>query len=442
MLHLAALIGIVLLVPHTALKRSEPAADSRVATPPARVTLWFTGEPQLAFSRIRLRGPAGDIALDTIVADTGHALHARIPIRLEPGAYRVIWQTASADGHPIRGEFAFTVVGAAAPPVPAADTAMPAAPDSSATPRAVEQVRSEFRTVRWLEFAALLAVLGALGFRHGVLPPLAIRGVPTSDAADRTRRVGLVALVVYAGAALTRLYTQAAALHGDSAMQFDAFAPTLSTTTWGIGWMAGVVGAVMVAVGWALPRRVASFLGTPLALTGALGMVLGPALSGHAVASRSFVPSVALDTMHVAAAGLWIGGVLMLLVVGIPAMRALPDGNRDMAVRALVSSFHPLALFCAPVVLFSGAATSWIRLGSLAALRTTYGSTLMLKLGLFACVAAMGAYNASRGRGRLGSPEGTRRFLRTGTIELALAALVLAATTILVVSPVPSEISE
>ena len=439
--HLVALL--LLLVPHTALKRSEPAADSRHAAPPARVSLWFTGEPQLAFSRIRLRGPAGDIPLDTIVADTGQALHARIPSRLDPGAYRVVWQTASADGHPIRGEFTFTVTGAATTPIASSsDTMMRAAPDSATTMRPVEQVSSEFRTVRWLEFAALLAVLGALGFRHAVLPPLAVRGVPTSDAADRARRIGLIALVVYALAALTRLYTQAAALHGDAAMQFDAFAPTLSTTTWGVGWIAGVVGAVTLAVGWLLPRRVSSFLGTPLALTGALGMVLGPALSGHAVASRSFVPSLALDTMHVAAAGLWIGGVLMLLAVGIPAMRALPDGNRDMAVRALVSSFHPLALFCAPLVVLSGTGTSWIRLGSFAALRTTYGSTLMIKLGLFACVAAVGAYNAFRGRKQLGTPEGTRRFLRTGTIELALAALVLAATTLLVVSPVPSEISE
>jgi copper transport protein len=445
MSHLAALLAL-LVVPHTALKRSEPAKDSRLSAAPARVSLWFTAEPQLAFSRIRLRGPAGDIPLDTIVADTGHALHGRIPTRLQPGSYRVLWQTAGVDGHPLRGEFSFTVLGAAtAVPISATDSATHAGAlpsiDTASPSRVSEVVAAEYRTVRWFEFAALLTVLGAIGFRHGVLPPLAIRGVPTTAAADRARRLGRVALAVYAIAALARLYTESAALHAERALALDALMPTLTTTVWGFGWIAGIIGAALVFLGWSLPRRAAGVVGTPLALTGALGMLLGPALSGHAVASRYFVPSVTLDMLHVASAGLWIGGVLMVLFVGVPAMRELPDGNRDAAVRALVSSFHPLALFCAPLVVITGVGMSWIRLGSFAALRTPYGTTLLWKVGAFALVLAMGSYNALRARKRLGTPEGTRRFVTTGSLELTFAVLVLAATTILVVSPVPSEIT-
>ena len=64
---------------HTGLKRSEPAKDSRLTVAPTRVSLWFTARPQLAFSKMRLVGPMGDMPLDTIVADTGDALHATIP---------------------------------------------------------------------------------------------------------------------------------------------------------------------------------------------------------------------------------------------------------------------------------------------------------------------------------------------------------------------------
>ena len=94
--------------PHTGLKRSDPSKGSTLATPPRRISLWFTAKPQLAFTRISLNGPTGAVTLDTIVADKDNSLHAHVPVTLRPGVYRVHWQTASADGHAIRGDFAFT----------------------------------------------------------------------------------------------------------------------------------------------------------------------------------------------------------------------------------------------------------------------------------------------------------------------------------------------
>ena len=434
----SALIAFTLL-PHMALKRSEPAADARLTSPPPRIALWFTGKPQVAFSHILLHGPAGDVRLDSIVADTGNGILARISYALPPGAYQVAWHTAGADGHPLRGEFAFSLAAAARSTAPAmADSVAPV--DSRPVSWQLPAARSELAPVRWLEFVALLAVLGALGFRHAVLPPLAVRGVPTKDAAERARRIGRRAAALYVAAALVRLWTESVAMSVDDALQLAIVRQLLGATAWGFGWIAGFAGAVVLAIGWSLPRRVAGLIGLPLALTGAFGMLAAPALSGHAVASRYFIPSVTLDMLHVAAAGLWIGGVVMVLLVGVPAMRALPEGNRDAALKALVSSFHPLALFCAPLVVLAGVAMSAIRLGSIAALRTPYGTTLLWKVGLFALVIGMGGYNALRARKRLGTPEGTRHFVRTGSAELIFAALVLAATTILVMSPVPSEI--
>lgn len=448
MLRMAAVIALTFApslrpaaMPHTGLKRSEPSKDSRLNESPRRISLWFTAKPQLAFTRISLEGPAGRIALDTIVADTGNALHAHVPRLLSAGTYTVHWQTASADGHPIRGDFAFTIVGGTA-----VDTAVrppPSAPEPEShqheepAAQPAPQMASEYKSARWFEFAALLTILGVLGFRHAVLPPLAVRGVMTSDAADRARRLGRVALVVYIVAAIVRLVAETLAMHGPDNFG-ESVGPMLTQTTWGIGWILGALGVVLLFVGWSLPRRLAAIIGVPLALTGALGIVLAPALSGHAAASRWFVPSVTLDALHVAAAGLWIGGLLIVVVVGIPAMRKL-EGNADGAVRALFSSFHPLALFCAPMVVLAGLATSWMRLGSVGALRTSYGSALLVKLGFFVAVAGIGSYNAFRARRRLGTVEGTRQLRRTAALELTLAALVLVATTFLVVSPVPME---
>jgi copper transport protein len=423
---------------HTALRRSDPGKGAQLTVPPARVALWFTAKPQLPFSRIRLTGPAGDVALDRIVADTGNGFFAPIPRPLPPGHYTVQWQTGSADGHPIRGEFTFRVL---ADPLGTTDSASPGQPAAAVPPQRSETLdRSEYRSARWIEFVALLTVLGALGFRHGVLPPLAARGVPTSDAADRARRLGQSALLLYAIAALVRLYTESRAMHGpESALDPAVILPVITRTTWGLGWLAGVVGAVLLFLGWAISRKSVT-IGTPLALTGALGMVLSPAMSGHATGSEHFVVSVTLDMLHVAAAGVWVGGLLLVLVAGIPAMKRLTDGNPDAATSALVNSFHPLALFCAPLVVVAGLGTSWLRLGGFEAiLGSRYGRTLLWKVALVALVVALGAYNAVRARRRLGTPEATRRFRLSGAAEIVFAALVLAATTVLVVTPVPSE---
>jgi putative copper export protein/methionine-rich copper-binding protein CopC len=449
MLRLAAMLGLLSLparagahpaVLHLALRRSEPASGVVVAAP-ARISLWFTAKPERAFTRIRLAGPNGEIALDPPVAETGNAVHARIPRSLEPGDYRVTWQTASADGHPIRGEFTFAVVAPGVSVVPSTlDTTAHAGHDPAPPARRDD---SGFRTARFFEFAALLTVLGTLGFRHGVLPPLAARGVSTADAADRARRLGLSVLFLYAIAAVVRLYTQSAAVAGPgSAFDPSTVRQLLTQTLWGAGWSAGVLGAVVLIAGWLISKRSVT-LGTPLALTGALGMVMSPALSGHAAASDQFILSVTLDMLHVIAAGVWLGGLAMVLFAGIPAMLRLGDGNVHAAVGALVNSFHPVALFCAPLAVLSGAGMSWLRLGRLDALWTTdYGRTLLPKVVLVGLVAGMGAYNSLRARRRLGDDDGvgTRRFRGTASLELALGAIVLIITTFLVVTPTPREI--
>jgi copper transport protein len=419
---------------HTALRRSDPAKDARLATPPSRIALWFTAKPQLPFSRIRLAGPPGDVPLERLVADTGNGFFASIPQLLAAGGYVVHWQTGSADGHPIRGEFAFRVLGDTLSATPAPNPVSPRPQDA----RTLDH--SEYRTARWIEFVALLTALGALGFRHGVLPPLAARGVPTADAADRARRFGQNVLVLYAIAAVVRLYTESRAMNGaDAALAGASLIPLVTRTTWGLGWLAGIIGALLLAVGWAISRRSVT-IGTPLALTGAFGMVLAPAISGHATGSEHFIVSVTLDMLHVAAAGVWVGGLVLVLFVGIPAMRRLTDGNPDAATSALVNSFHPIALFCAPLVVVAGVGTSWLRLGGFNAIfGSEYGRVLLWKLALVLVVVALGSYNAARGRRRLGTPGATRLFQRSAAAEIIFAALVLAATVTLVITPVPSE---
>src|SRR3954454_13076593 len=63
---LAVLCLPLALWAHAHLRRSEPAANGRLSSPPSAIRLWFTERPELAFTRVRLRtADSTEIALGT-----------------------------------------------------------------------------------------------------------------------------------------------------------------------------------------------------------------------------------------------------------------------------------------------------------------------------------------------------------------------------------------
>ena len=423
---------------HLGLRRSDPDSNATLQRSPAAITLWFTQRPQLGFTRVALSGPDGAVPLGGLAADTANAVRASLPAPLAPGEYTVQWQTASADGHPIRGTFRFRVL--ATP-----DAAVPSGPVNPAThgdhrhtpqPEAHEE-HPLYRGVRWLEFVALVTILGVVGFHHLVLPALASRQVSTAEPYDRARRLGQQVVVLYALAALVRLYSESRVIHGAEALNAELLRRMVFQTTWGTGWMAGMIGALLVAVGWRLAKHKRA--GATIAATaGAVAVSISPPLSGHAAASSQVAASVALDAAHVATAGIWIGGLLVVLFAGIPALIRSGEGAHA-AIAGMVHSFHPVALFCVPVVVLSGLGSAWLRLGSPAALfGSRYGLVLVVKLLLVLCLAALGMHNSVRARRRLGTAEATRDFRITAWSEVAIGAAVLAATTMLIITPPPA----
>jgi len=421
-------------LPHADLRASDPARNSHLTTPPKRITLWFTARPEVPLSHVRLVGPGGNVALGKLAADTGNALRADIAGPVPDGTYKVVWQAASADGHPVSGEFSFMV--ATDPAMPMHTEPLPSSPSLVTEPPPPLGARF----LRLWEFIGLLLVLGVIVFLHGVLPPLAARGVHTADASQQARGVGEVGAVIYVLAAAFRLVREVSAVLVPDGSPAATLSAILGNSSWGHGWLLGVIGALLVIVGlWLSMRRVAA--GTPTALTGAFAMVLSPGLTGHAAAAKWFIASVTLDALHVASIGSWLGTLAIVVLIGIPAMARVKDGNADAAVSALVNSFHPIALLSAPMAVFAGLGSAALRLGSLGALTSSrYGEVLTIKVVGVALLASVGAWNSMRSRRRLGTPQATLSIRRTAVIEVVLAALVLWATTDLIATPVPTEL--
>jgi putative copper export protein/methionine-rich copper-binding protein CopC len=440
---LAALLGALPIATahaHTRLSRSSPAAGETLRDAPAAIRLWFSGRAELSFTRVRLlRADGSEVALGRVARLDSSMSAFTIPIgaTLPGGTYTVVWQTAAADGHPVRGRYTFTVSGV--PVVALVDTARATPAERVAT--ISDEDRDElgdYQVARWAGFVALLAVLGTVVFRVAVLGALERRRQPTADLEERARQIGLGAVVLLLTTGAYRLVTELRALgHAHSAVDVTAVGTLLRETTWGHGWLVGSVAAAILMVGLIVARR--RRIGWYLAAVGALGVAVSPALTGHAAADADLpVLAIVVDALHVLGAGAWLGTLLLVVLAGVPAALRRVPGERGPAVASILYAFHPLALACVPLVATSGLVSAWLRLGSFGALTSSrYGTYLLIKILIFLCVALTGAYNWRRVLPTLGGEAGARQIRRTASLELAIGAVVLAVTAALVVTPPP-----
>ncbi|MFL5578341.1 MAG: copper resistance CopC/CopD family protein [Gemmatimonadaceae bacterium] len=476
---LALLVTPAPLRAHGALRRAEPAAGARLSVAPRFLRLTFNEAVEPAVARLELTGPGGRaVPLSRVrQGDSASVLTADIIGPLEAGLFVVAWQVVGRDGHPVRGHYRFTIApgatglgsmapaapagpGVVAPPAIAPPAHAPAAIDSAAAARRagtqheVTAMTSSsefgpesplFVAVRWLGYAGMLVLIGAVGFLMLVVPRAGQRGVPgnsTTDAERGARRLGIAAAALLLVAAVLRLVAESVAMHGvPDAFDSGMIGAMLAHTLWGKAWLLQVAGALAAVAGFlASPRRRA--VGWSLVVAATLALAVSAALSGHAAAVPGRVGlAVAADAVHMLAAGGWLGTLLLLVLVGVPAALRLAPGERGATVAALVTAFSPLALAFAATVAVTGAVSAWLHLGTLTALWTApYGRTLLVKLGVLSVLAASGAYNWLHVRPALGDEAGAHRLRRSSSFELVVGAVVLLVTAVLVATPTPLDV--
>ena len=263
---------------------------------------------------------------------------------------------------------------------------------------------------RVLLFAGLLAAAGAAAFRLLVWP----RELP-----DRA-----LSLVVLAGCALVAGGATGLAVHGTTGTRFGL-------VEWIIVGVA-VCGAVL-SLRWPLVAAVV-----------ALSLVPLPALAGHALDANQPWWSAPADAVHVAAASVWLGGLVAFGLAVPVAARVLGPMARTRLYAAAATRFSRLAL---AAVLALGATGLLRAFGELTAVSqawsTSYGRTLLVKTGLLGGLTMLGALNRYRLVPRLrtasvSNPAGLRAFARLRRsvgVELALLACVVGAVALLTELP-------
>jgi copper transport protein len=279
-----------------------------------------------------------------------------------------------------------------------------------------------------LSFLAVFATAGAVGFRYSALRTRFAAAAPAEepdiyrDAARRAAWIGAVGAVIRAVLFVVGLQDTAARRGVTVGEAFGAG---------GVGQVLQVVALALLVGGFLLAlRRVNA--GWMLA---AVGLALS-ALRGLATGNWASI----VNPVHMLAAGMWIGTLAVLVFVGIATTYAhgVTGERRGRVVADMVNAFSPLALGSALVLVTFGVITAVRHLKYWAALWTTpYGQMFLVKLALVATVVALGAWNWRRVRPTLGEDAGASAIRRSARMELAVAALVLLATAVVVSLPTP-----
>ncbi len=418
---------------HATVVGSDPADGARLQGAPATVTVSFD-EPVALGSLGYLhvvdssgkrveRGAAYHPGKD------GAKIAVDLPSGLADGTYTESYRVVSADSHPVAGSLRFVVGNG---PL----TAGVAVASGSVN----HGVGVAFDAVRWVSYAGLALLGGAW---------LLLTVWPAGRDDRRARRIVWTGWAAIAVGAVLELLLQGPYAAGDGLGRL--LSPSLIDATlhtdYGQWHCARLIalGVLGVLLGLALqPLRMRSRyeeLSWPLAVVVAFSF----SATGHAETTSPRWLSLVADTSHLLAMAAWIGG--LVLVVGAVLPRREPAELADV-----LPMFSRVAFTAVVVLAVTGTYAAWRGVGSWRGLTTEYGLLVLAKIALFAGLVALGnvsrrvvhrratgplvAYAMTDDAPALPSAELETERLRRGVlVELVLAGLVLAATSVLVGQP-------
>lgn len=424
-----------------------PPEGAVLAAPPSAVRALQAAPVEPGLVRARVAGPRGMVATGaTVPADDPQAVVVAVP-RDGAGTYRVAWWGMTTDGHPIAGTTAFAVRTA----TPAAAPVQPEGHDDAG----VLAVLARFLVLVGVLGTAGMAlvrewVMGGAWRSGGIAPPARdvagdVRAAALSAAPRPVRRWWLTwwwLLGAWAAGLVVALPVQAIAVG-------NQWASLLGDSRWGTAWVGLAVLAVVAALAGVVARRADEPLAPSgarmyaLAIPGLVGAML-LSWSGHAASGSDATLGVAFDIVHGWATAAWLGGLVMLLVLGMPLLRAMPDTERVRFGAAMVVRFSAIAVVAVVILVVTGVYRALAELPSLDALWSTdYGLALLAKLIVFGVMLVLAGWNrlvlhprlerAALGLGEPGAGDGIAALRASVRAEVALGAAVMLAVAVLVV---------
>ncbi len=486
---------------HAQLLGTSPATGSTVAAQPPEVIFEFDQDVGGTLGAVRVYDARGDEVDDLDVAHPDgneHWMGVGLKGHLPDGTYTATYRVISADTHVVYGGLVFNIGHAGVAPKFTVAGLI-------ARNKSGEVTEVAFGVVRGLDYLTLALMIGGLVFAFAVWPA-ALTGTAGPEGrwsaasrvfARRLERILAVAVVLGVAVSVLGVLLQGASAAGVSlwsSLKGSILDSTLEGRfgeVWGLRAIDWIVLGVLLAGAKAMGRGVVAVLehdageeavpggdaGAPERDTGeavvpdgheasavsltrrppnailallALGcgyLAITPALAGHSSIQSPtgvFFPS---DALHVLAAGVWVGGIVCLLLALPGATARLEGAERSRLLVATLARFSPLALGAVIAIAATGAIQAYIDVRSLnGLLHTTYGVLVLVKVALLFALIALGWVNRERvipalrriaGAGQTPGQAGvTARGTMRGELALMLAVFGVTAALVAYAPPI------
>lgn len=450
LLSVAGLLSVLLfLAPqasaHAVVVSSDPADGARLAKAPTTVTLRFDEAVGLDLGYLRVVDGTGtrvDSGTANHPQDDPTSVSVGLKSGLGDGTYLASYRVTSADSHPIAGSLRF-LVGNGALMIGA--TASGSAPVNTG-------ISSALAVSHWLSFTGVGLVGGSW---------LIFTLWPSGQRRSSIRRLvwsGWTLAIVGAVGEFLLQGPYAAGSGFGSLLHMNLLDDTLHLNAGHLLSLQlvllGLLGAALTSLLAPSARRRVSWAAEAAAMV-VVGIVVTFAASGHSQSENPRWLAVLVDSLHLVAMIVWLGGLVTLLVAALTRLRPVvseadeddaPERESDTAeLAAGLPIFSRVAMGCVATLAVTGTIQAWREIGTLDAITTTrYGQLVLFKVVLFTCLVVLGyfARNAVLNRpvrSRSARVEQNRttlgRLRRTLLTEVTIGAVVLGATAVLISQP-------
>ncbi len=340
---------------------------------------------------------------------------SQIALTTPAGGYRVAWRIVSADGHPVAGNFSFSLIAAAldsALPLPINPQAISGS--SASAPTAEIEERPTPRGVSLLRGLGLGAMMSGVGLLFFGSAAGSRRNLNPSSLVTRFLALGALLLAGHMAAWLYHI--------SPGKGLSETFGASALVSTPGMVESARVVLAALSF--WAIAggrRRLALMLGVAcLAVSGSIG---------HSAAIEPMF-AIPAKIVHLIAAAVWLGGLLWLAWTFRRDVTAFRIEARRVSFAALIALV---------IVASSGIVQAFLFLDwPWDLFRTDYGTLVLAKIGGLLVLTLLGGYNRFRLVPHLDDSRNGRKLSRSVTQEIAIMTAIILIAGFLANVPVPA----